>query len=37
VRDPLRRLLLHANNVAYRLGLPPGPAATNLFVFEKAR
>jgi SAM-dependent methyltransferase len=37
VRDPWRRLLLHANNVAYRLGLPPGPAATNLFVFEKAR
>jgi len=34
---PLRRLLLHGNNLAYRLGLPPGPASTNLFVFEKAR
>lgn len=37
LRGPLRRLLLHGNNVAYRLGLPPGPASTNLFVFEKAR
>jgi SAM-dependent methyltransferase len=36
VRDPLRRLLLYANNLAYRLGVPPGPASSNLFVFEKA-
>jgi SAM-dependent methyltransferase len=35
LRGPLRRLLLHGNNLAYRLGLPPGPASTNLFVFEK--
>jgi SAM-dependent methyltransferase len=35
IRGPLRQLLLHGNNLAYRLGLPPGPAATNLFVFEK--
>ena len=37
VRGPLRRSLPHGNNLAYRLGLPPGPAATNLYVFEKAR
>ncbi len=37
VRGPLQRLLLHGNNLAYRLGMPPGPASTNLFVFEKAR
>jgi ubiquinone/menaquinone biosynthesis C-methylase UbiE len=36
VRGPLRRLLLYGNNLAYRLALPPGPASTNLFVFEKA-
>ena len=35
VRGPLQRLLLHGNNLAYRLGMPPGPASTNLFVFEK--
>ncbi|HXY34838.1 MAG TPA: class I SAM-dependent methyltransferase [Planctomycetaceae bacterium] len=37
LRGPLRSLLLHGNALAYRLGLPPGPASTNLFVFEKAR
>ncbi len=36
VQGPLRHLLLHGNSLAYRLGLPPGPACTNLFVFEKA-
>jgi ubiquinone/menaquinone biosynthesis C-methylase UbiE len=36
MRGPFRRLLLRGNNLAYRLGLPPGPASTNLFVFEKA-
>jgi ubiquinone/menaquinone biosynthesis C-methylase UbiE len=35
LRGPLRRLLMHGNNLAYRLGLPPGPASSNLFVFEK--
>jgi 2-polyprenyl-3-methyl-5-hydroxy-6-metoxy-1,4-benzoquinol methylase len=35
LRGSLRHLLLHGNNLTYRLGLPPGPAATNLFVFEK--
>ena len=35
VRGPIRNFLLHGNNLAYRLGLPPGPASTNLFVFEK--
>ncbi len=37
VPSPFRQLLLHGNNLAYWLGLPPGPAATNLFVFEKNR
>jgi SAM-dependent methyltransferase len=37
VTGPLRRLMLRWNNLAYRLGLPPGPATTNLFVFEKTR
>jgi hypothetical protein len=36
VTGPLRHLLLHGNNLAYRLGLPPGPASANLYVFEKA-
>lgn len=35
LRGPLRHLLLHWNNLAYRLGLPPGPASTNLYIFEK--
>ena len=36
VKGPFRRLLLHGNNLYYRLGLPPAPASANLFVFEKA-
>lgn len=35
LRGPLRHLLLRVNNLAYRLGLPPGPAAANLLVFER--
>jgi hypothetical protein len=31
----LRNLLLHFNNGYYRLGLPAGPAITNLLVFQK--
>jgi len=31
-----RRWLLQANNTWFTWGLPPGPAATNLLVFEKA-
>ena len=31
-----RRCLLHANNAWFARGLPAGPAATNLLVFEKA-
>lgn len=30
-----RRVLLHLNNLAYRLNLPPRIGATNLYVFEK--
>jgi len=30
-----RRMLLHLNNLAYRMNLPPGIGATNLYVFEK--
>jgi len=36
MKGPLRRLALRWNNLAFRLGLPPGPASTNLHVFEKA-
>ena len=35
VGGPLRRLLLHWNNLCYRIGLPPGPAAATLLIFEK--
>jgi SAM-dependent methyltransferase len=30
-----RRLLLRTNNLCFRLRLPPGPAVTNLLIFEK--
>jgi len=32
-----RHMLLHLNNLAYRLNLPPQLACTTLFVFEKER
>jgi len=36
VEGPLRRMLLRLNNLCYRLKLPPGPAASNLLVFQKS-
>lgn len=35
VKGPLRRALLRLNNLCYRLKFPPGPAATNLLIFQK--
>jgi SAM-dependent methyltransferase len=35
VRGPLRSMLLRLNNLCFRLMLPPGPAVTNLLVFQK--
>jgi ubiquinone/menaquinone biosynthesis C-methylase UbiE len=35
VGDPLRQILLRLNNLYYLLKLPPGPAVTNLLVFQK--
>jgi SAM-dependent methyltransferase len=35
VGSPLRQMLLLLNNLCYRLKLPPGPAVTNLLVFQK--
>ncbi len=32
-----RRVLLHLNNLAYRMNLPPRIGATNLYVFEKSK
>jgi SAM-dependent methyltransferase len=34
-RGPMRRSILRLNNLCYRLGLPPGPAASNLLIFRK--
>jgi len=35
IPGPLRSAVLRGNNLWQRLGLPPGPAVTNLAVFEK--
>jgi SAM-dependent methyltransferase len=37
VRGPLRAMLLRLNNLWFRMRFPPGPAVTNLLVFEKSR
>lgn len=34
-RGVVRTALLYLNNLWFRLGLPPGPAATNLLIFER--
>jgi hypothetical protein len=36
LRSPLRKLLVHANNLWFRLSLPPSLAGTNLLLFEKS-
>ena len=35
VSGPLRTLMLHANNLAYRIHVPPRIAVANLLVFER--